>query len=157
MNHTWGVNVIDCQCQLENNVCDVCLVELILLVLHFVENLEQITMLHELSSYVNVLLVLKQVNNPDNMWMIQLFKSHKFLTNHISENRIKIFNLFLLYDFHRTSEMHFDIHCLVHDTKLSCSKLLPPGVVLRDIFDLFHSLYVLERDFFLYCHWLSVN
>ena len=157
MNHTWGVNVIDCQCQLENNVCDVCLVELILLVLHFVENLEQITMLHELSSYVNVLLVLKQVNNPDNMWMIQLFKSHKFLTNHISENRIKIFNFFLLYDFHRTSEMHFDIHCLVHDTKLSCSKLLPPGVVLRDIFDLFHSLNVFERDFFLYCHWLSVN
>ena len=143
--------IIDCQCQLENDVCNVCLVELMLLVLHFLEHFEQISMLHKLCSNVNVFLVLKQINNSDNMWMIQLFKGLKLFAKHVSENRIKIFNFFLLYDFHRTSEMHFDIHRLVHNAKLPCSKLLPPGIVLRDIFDLFHSFDVLEGDFFFHC------
>ena len=146
------MDVVDCKCQLENDVCNVCLVELVLLVLHFVDYFEQISMSHELCSNVNVLLILKQINNSDNMWMIQLFKGLKLLTKHVSEYRIKILDFFLLYYFHCTSEMHFDIHCLVHNAKLPCSKLLPPGIVLRDVFDLFHSLDVLEGDFFLHCH-----
>ena len=146
------MDVIDCQCQLENDVCNVSLVELKLLILHFVEHIEQISMFHKLCSNVNVFLILKQINNSDNMWMIQLLKGLQFRTEHLSEDRIKIFHLFLLNDFHCTSEMHFDIYCLVHNAKLPCSKLLSPGVVFRDIFDLFHSFDVLKRDLFLYCH-----